>query len=360
MNATSPPFYDPHKTYYENFEQGPFGDFTNDDIVQTKRKLGYDFLGNKVDLPFGIAAGPLLNGKYIKAALQKGFDLVVYKTVRSHEYPCHNWPNIVEIDQDADLSLEKAVQGVYKKELSDNPKAITNSFGVPSFEPEFWQKDMQECIKFAQSGQLVIGSFQGTPNGEGNVQAYINDFAHTAQLVKETGVKVMEANLSCPNEGSGKLLCHDLDRTTQIVNQIRQVIGDTPLLLKIAYLEDQTYLEKFIHTLAPYVQGFCAINTIAAKIYDHSGEQALPGEGRLVSGVCGSPIRWAGLEMVKRIARIRESMASHFTIIGVGGVMNTEDYQTFIDAGADAVMCATGAMWNAYLAKEIKNAQGLL
>jgi len=36
--------------------------------------------------------------------------------------------------------------------------------------------------------------------------------------------------------------------------------------------------------------------------------------------------------------------------------MNAEDYQDYREAGADAVLSATGAMWNPYLAKEIKEA----
>ncbi|MEK9161093.1 MAG: diguanylate cyclase, partial [Patescibacteria group bacterium] len=41
---------------------------------------------------------------------------------------------------------------------------------------------------------------------------------------------------------------------------------------------------------------------------------------------------------------------------GVGGVTRPEDYKEYRDAGADVVMSATGAMWNPYLAKEIKDA----
>ena len=40
----------------------------------------------------------------------------------------------------------------------------------------------------------------------------------------------------------------------------------------------------------------------------------------------------------------------------VGGVMTPKDFKEYRDAGADVVMTATGAMWNPYLAKEIKEA----
>ena len=82
--------------------------------------------------------------------------------------------------------------------------------------------------------------------------------------------------------------------------------------------------------------------------------QALPGKGRDRSGVCGSAIRGAGLDMVSRLAAIRERLGLDYAIIGVGGVVAPEDYRAYRAAGADAVMSATGAMWDAELARKIK------
>ena len=39
--------------------------------------------------------------------------------------------------------------------------------------------------------------------------------------------------------------------------------------------------------------------------------------------------------------------------MGVGGVVRPEDYRAYREAGANAVMSATGAMWNANLARDI-------
>lgn len=44
-----------------------------------------------------------------------------------------------------------------------------------------------------------------------------------------------------------------------------------------------------------------------------------------------------------------------YAIIGVGGVMTPDDYKEYKEKGADIVMSATGAMWNPFLAIEIKN-----
>ena len=86
------PFYDPNKTYEENFEQGPFGAFTDGEVLENNSKKTFDFLGVKVNSPFGIPAGPLINSNFCKAAFEKGFDICVYKTVRSAVFPCHPFP----------------------------------------------------------------------------------------------------------------------------------------------------------------------------------------------------------------------------------------------------------------------------
>lgn len=349
------PFYNPEKSYEENFKEGPFGSFANGKVFKQEGTPTHIFLGHKVFLPFGIPAGPLINGKYVKVALEKGFDLPVYKTVRTRKYPCAPWPNVLSVKVDGNLTPEKGAAGLVADHKYTAPIAITNSFGVPSFDPDFWQKDMKEAAAYAKEGQLVIGSFQGTTNAEGNIKEYIADFVTAARLVKETGVKVMEVNLSCPNEGTAHLLCFDIERTKKIVTAIKEEIGDTPLIIKIAYFKEQEQLIKLIDAIGKVVQGISAINTIPSKIVDKNGNQALPGEGRAISGVCGAPIKWAGLEMVERLKGVRDQNGLDFTIIGVGGVTTPEDYEDFVQTGADAVMSATGAMWNPFLAQDIKH-----
>ncbi len=307
-------------------------------------------------LPFGIPAGPLLNGKFVKAALDKGFDIVVYKTVRTRKYPCAPWPNVLAIRVKDKITLEMADKGVLADTQYQEPLSITNSFGVPSFEPDFWQKDMADTVKYAKEGQIIVGSFQGTTTPDGNIKEYIKDFVLAAKLVKETGAKILEANLSCPNESTSHLLCFDIERTKEIVEAIKNEIGNTPLVIKVAYFQDVVAFRKLVQEVGNIVDGISTINTIPAKIYkdkEHT-TQALPGNNRLVSGTCGHAIKWAGLESVKRLKQLHEELRMSYTIFGVGGVTVPEDYFEYKKAGADVVMSATGAMWNPHLAKETK------
>ena len=351
---TSTPFYDPEKSYEENFSEGPFGVFADGQIITNKGNPRYDFLSFKVNSPFGIPAGPLLNGNFVQAALDKGFDIVTYKTVRSEAYPCHPWPNVLSVSIEGDLTLEKAEGKLVADRNYHEPISITNSFGVPSRIPEFWVKDLGTVVRNAHSGQVVIGSFQGTKKENQSTEEYINDYQITAQFLKNTGVKVVEVNLSCPNEGTNNLLCFDTERSVRVVRVIKEVIGGIPLIIKIAYFKDENALKNFIKEIGGIVQGISAINTISAEIVDEKGEQALPGLGRLRSGVCGASIKWAGLEMVKKLKKLREELSYSYTIIGVGGVTTADDFFEYRNAGADVVMSATGAMWNPYLAKEVK------
>ena len=351
------PFYDPRRTYQANLQEGPFGLFADKAVFQETRAPGYEVLGHRVNFPFGIPAGPLPNSNFVEAALDNGFDVVTYKTVRSRDWPCNEFPNVLPIKVTNGLTLDLADRGVVAGEIYQSPLTITNSFGVPSFPPEVWQPDMAKAVQHARNGQLVIGSFQGTTSPEGTATAYIQDFATTARLVKETGVHVLEVNLSCPNEGSSQLLCFDLSSTRAVTEAIKDEIVDTPLVIKISYFRDQEQLRTLVREVGGIIQGIAAINTIPAKIYQDEAhtEQALPGINRLVSGTCGDGIRWAGLEMVVRLQQLKEELGLSYHIIGVGGVTEPQHYFDYRKAGADLVMSATGAMWNPFLVQQIKN-----
>lgn len=348
------PFYEPTKSYYENFDEGPFSIFADGEVYDDATPISSTVCGLNVKTPFGIPAGPLLNGAFVKAALDKGFDMPVHKTVRTKKHMSHPYPNVLPVEVDGDLTLEKADAGLTTKETYAEPLSITNSFGNPSYDPDIWQKDIRDAVAHAKEGQVVGGSFEGTRR-EGYSEAnYIDDWATAAKLLKEAEAHFIEANLSCPNEGTTALLCYDVDRVVSVSEAIKNAVGDLPVFLKISYFRDEENLRDLISRVGSIVDGFATINTISSEVRTPKGEQALPGEGRLRSGVCGYSIKWAGLDMVKKLRKLKEETGKEYAIIGVGGVMSPADYRAYRDAGADAVMSATGAMWNPRLAIEIK------
>lgn len=348
------PFYDPGLSYEENYEKGPFGSFKGEKVFEQNGEPEYDFLGQKVYLPFGIPAGPLLNSNFCKGAFNQGFDIAVYKTVRSGVFPCHPFPNVLAVKIEGDLTYEKTEKPIVADNNFQDPISITNSFGVPSKESSVWQEDVKKAISYAGRGQVLVLSFMGTVREGQTPEEFIADYALAAKQAKETGAKILEVNLSCPNIGNEGLVCYNLEMTEKVCKAIRAEIGEIPLILKVGYYKSDADIEKLVEICGNYAQAISAINTIQAEIIDHDGNQALPGKNRARSGVCGASIKWAGLDMVKRLKRVK-GQGSRVKIIGVGGVTKPEDYFEYMEVGADAVMSATGAMWNPELAKEIKS-----
>ncbi|WP_062517245.1 hypothetical protein [Demequina gelatinilytica] len=345
--------YDPRQSYEHNLAHGPSGPMAGPGVPVPEAPPRHAFLGEMLHSPFGIAAGPLLDSAYTTAALRHGFDIAAYKTVRSAAHASHPFPNTLAVHVRGRLEADRAEPLLADSEL-EHATSISNSFGVPSQDPDAWQPDMAQAVAAAGDGQLLLASFQGTRQRSGGMAAYTADHAATARLVAETGARVLEMNLSCPNEGTGALLCFDTAAVARIAGAVKDAIGDLPLVLKLAYFRDDAALRAFVEATAGIVDGYAAINTLPARLVDRDGGPALPGEGREVAGVCGDAIRWAGLEMTQRLARHREELGQAFAIVGVGGVLDASHYASYRAAGADAVMCATGAMLDAGLGRSVR------
>lgn len=351
---TKQPFYDPYLSYEDNYLDGPFGEFAKNKKYKNKKSPEYTFFGNKVNLPFGIPAGPLLNSKFIKGAFNSGFDICVYKTVRANAFPCHAFPNVLALKMKGDFTLKKLEKPLQAGTEYNDPLSITNSFGVPSKIPDVWQEDAKKAMSYAGKGQVMVLSFMGTVKKDQTQKEFIDDYILAAKLSHETGAKVLEANLSCPNIGNEGLVCYNLDVTEKVIKGIRRVIGNTPFVIKVGYYKNIKDMEKLAQMANEYVDDIAGINTLQAAIVDANGEQALPGPNRLRGGICGAGIKWAGLDFIKKMRKIKEKNNYKFSITGVGGVTKPEDFFEFRKAGADIVMSATGAMWNPNLAQEIK------
>lgn len=357
MTQTVATLYDSTRTFDDNFDNGPFG-FDTKKVFESGVPTN-QFLGFPVYTPFGIAAGPLPTSKHIKAAFELGFDVLCYKTQRTVQTPVNPFPNVVPVDVDGDVTLELASVGVTQKDKfnSDPTKlTITNSFGNPSRGPDFWVDDLKKALTYAGKGQLLIMSVCGTIRENQTQDEYFTDFADAAKLAADAGAQAIELNLSCPNVANEGIICYTPAAVQEIVKKSRAAIGDKKLILKFGYFanDQQQLLESMLADIVDQIDAISIINTIQAAVYKKNGSQALPGEGRLKSGLCGAGVKWAGLDMVKRLDKIRKNYSYDFEIIGVGGVMTPEDYREYRQAGADCVQTATGAMWNPNLAAEIK------
>src|SRR3989475_7390724 len=108
---------------------------------------GGKFLDHPLNSPIGIAAGPLLNSKWVEAYSRVGFDVLTYKTVRSMATPAHALPNIRPVE-----NREHAAIATRKTQIDSQP-TLAVSLGMPSAEPEVWRKDGRRAKDRIGSGR---------------------------------------------------------------------------------------------------------------------------------------------------------------------------------------------------------------
>lgn len=341
------PAYDISRSYEANYQEGP-----SIQEKAPKRRIArkQKFMGFEVNSLIGVPAGPLLNSRWILAYAELGFDLPVYKTVRTQATQSHPDPNCMFLKLKGQLS-----ESDFGKRLVATPDAparlddisITNSFGMPSRDPKIWRADVQEAKKGLGEGQVLIVSVVGTP-GKEDLAA---DYAKAAAMAAEAGSDVVEINLSCPNVATGEGSVYtDPAFSSEISKTVKRAIGATPLIIKIGYIADPTRLAKVVAANAPYIDAVSGINTLSFEVVNEEGAPALPGKGRLRSGVCGAAIRQCAMAQAARIVDLRRKEKYDFAVIGVGGVMTTDHIRDYLNLGVDAVMSATGAMWDPLLA----------
>lgn len=348
------PLYDINKSYLENAEEGPFVSFKVPQRDFPDESKWLDFLGYKVASPIGVPAGPLLNSKWVDLSAQLGFDVVCYKTIRSQEHPGHALPNMVFVEADEQLIPESLPGHLLMRRSPPSEMgqlAVTNSFGMPSRSREYLSKDIARANSLLRRGQVMIVSVVGTPQPSG-YEGFIEDFVTVSVQAKEYGAKIIEVNFSCPNVASGEGCLYTSPHVVEeITKRIVAAIGEIPLIVKVGTFADAESLKNTLLAVARGgAQAVCGINTISMKVYDPLSLEPALGPDRLTSGVCGNPIRQAAIDFTRSAREVIEKEKLGLVLMSTGGVVLPEHFDAFLNAGADVAMCASGMIWDPFIA----------
>lgn len=212
--------------------------------------------------------------------------------------------------------------------------------------PDVWLPDV--CSLSLRYGYINCLSFQ--PTVQPSFEEFLTDARLTARLALRSDAQMLEINLSCPNE-RGLPLYFDIARTVALLKNIRDELPSAILIAKIGELDGEDVTAFMRHT-CEMIDAISAINTIRCRILDDAKQAAL-GADREFGGVCGQLIFDRGVFMIKSLASARRRLGlsnRRLGLIGVGGVFNASHVQSYLQAGADVVQAATGAMWNLELA----------
>jgi dihydroorotate dehydrogenase (NAD+) catalytic subunit len=160
------------------------------------------------------------------------------------------------------------------------------------------------------------------------------DFAALAAQLQEqgSGISAIELNISCPNVAHGLDFATDPVLTEQLVRQARAATT-LPLLVKLSpNVTDITLIARAAE--AGGADGLCVCNTFVGMAVDTRTRR--PRISNVSGGLSGPAIKPLALRAVYRCAQ-----SVHIPIIGIGGIMNTQDALEFLIAGASAVQVGT-------------------
>jgi dihydroorotate dehydrogenase (NAD+) catalytic subunit len=294
----------------------------------------WDFLGIPVNSPLGIPAGPLLNSRWVLYYARLGFDVLVYKTVRSGFRASYDPPNLLPVSA---TSLLREGTEIDAAPGEPHPHTWAISFGMPSKAPQDWRADVERARRGLGKGQALVVSVVASPQPDWTIGDLARDFAQCAVWAAESGADAVEANLSCPNVCTKEAdLYLDAPAAALIAAELRTRVPRLPLALKIGLFRHPDEAEALVEAVGPHVDGLSSANSITAVV---RGEF-----GGMRRGIGGSAITRRCLEEMAMLRGIVERKRSQLRLIGVGGVMTGEDVAARLQAGAHAVHLATAPM----------------
>jgi len=165
----------------------------------------------------------------------------------------------------------------------------------------------------------------------------IDEFVKLAQGFDDVaGVAGIELNISCPNvKHGGMAFGIDPDAAAGVTKAVREATT-LPLIVKLTpNAQDIPAVAKAV--IAAGAEALTVANTyLAISIDAKRGEPAL---ANVTGGLSGPAIKPLTLRLVYEVSR-----AVDVPVIGCGGIMNAEDAQEYLIAGAKAVQVGTATL----------------
>jgi dihydroorotate dehydrogenase len=313
---------------------------------QGGRLFGYD-----LNSPLGVAAGPLLNSRWVEGYAKLGFDILTYATVRSKPQPALTLPNIRPIEN-------RELVAVTARRLGTNgDTTLAVSLGLPSMEPDVWRKDMRRARERMGPGQILVASVVGTPDLLAGVDAFIADYALCAAWAAEAGAHVVEAHLAVPNPFGepGQMVYDHIPLSAQILYRIRSVVT-VPIVAKLGLFRSARLLHDTATKLAPWTDGFELVHAIPRRVIDDEGNAAFEGTGREWAEVVGAATFPMASRQVEEMLAWRKAGEWPHAVLGVGGITTVERARHLLREGSNAVLVATAALFDPLFAVHFRQA----
>lgn len=213
--------------------------------------------------------------------------------------------------------------------IAETQQGILNSIGLENCGLETFIKEKLPVLKTLKTAFIV--SIAGYTKEE---------FSKLAKRLEDEGVRAVELNISCPNieYRKGKLnFSQDAKSTYAVVKEVKKSTRLTVITKLSPNVTDITEIAKATEDAGS--DAISLINTLLGMAVDIDTKKPLL--GNITGGLSGPAIKPVALRMVWEVYN-----SVRIPIIGMGGIMNTQDALEFIISGASAVSVGTANFIN--------------
>lgn len=228
-----------------------------------------------------------------------------------------------------------AVKGLTLEPREGNPApriaetygGILNSVGLQNPGVEHYiEKDLPELKK---EDTIIIANIAGNT---------IEDYCKMAEKISNTDTDMIELNISCPNVKAGGLAFGACPKSVEEITRAVKSYCSKPLIVK---LTPNTSDVVAIAKAAEKGGADCIslINTLTGMAVDIKSRK--PILANVIGGLSGPAIKPVALRMVWQVYN-----SVSIPIIGIGGIMSSEDVVEFMLCGASAVQIGTANIVN--------------
>ncbi|MGI5892297.1 MAG: dihydroorotate dehydrogenase [Bacillota bacterium] len=226
-------------------------------------------------------------------------------------------------------------EGNLPPRIAETPAGMLNSVGLQNPGVDKVIKD--ELPWLAQYNTRVIVNISGH-----DLPSYC---AVAQKLADNPHISALEVNISCPNvKCGGMAFGTDPQMAAQITKALRE-ISTVPLIVKLSpNVTDIVSIAQAVEEAG--ADAVSLINTLLGMAIDIKTRR--PIIANVVGGLSGPAVKPVALRMVWQVAR-----AVKIPVIGIGGIMNSEDALQFLLAGASAVQIGSANFYDPFAAPKV-------
>ncbi|HSG29691.1 MAG TPA: dihydroorotate dehydrogenase [Candidatus Krumholzibacterium sp.] len=162
----------------------------------------------------------------------------------------------------------------------------------------------------------------------------VDEYCSVLSLLEEQeGIHGYEINISCPNVREGGLSFGTNPKMTAEITAKLRKLTKRPIVIKLT--PNVTHVSEFARVVeGEGADGVSLINTVIGMAIDVRKRK--PKLSTVTGGLSGPAIKPVALAKVYEVAQV-----VRIPVVGIGGIMNTEDAVEFLLAGATAVQVGT-------------------